>query len=87
MVYLEAFAPRQNVQPAIADPPTLRCKLAKYRQVTGLDQAVIIKTLGRHGKFYVDRPLFNAWLTGQNRWVAVSGAKQTGHAQSVAGSD
>ena len=38
----------------------------KYRQANGLNDAVIVKTLGRQGKLYIDAPAFNRWLTAQN---------------------
>lgn len=39
----------------------------KYRKTNGLDAAVITKTIGRHGKLYIDYRLLNAWLAMQNR--------------------
>ena len=38
----------------------------KHRKTNGLGDAVIVKTIGKHGKLYIDRRLFNIWLTMQN---------------------
>ncbi len=34
----------------------------KYRAVNGLEDAVVVKTLGKHGKLYIDERMFNVWL-------------------------
>lgn len=48
----------------------------KYRDINGLSDAIVVKTLGSHGKLYIDKTLFNAWLTAQNQNSEYAGAAE-----------
>lgn len=59
----------RTVRQLLAESALLESKLRhwlKYRQVNGLQDGVIVKTLGQYGKLFIDVGFFNDWLMRQN---------------------